>query len=112
MTYQEFLSSTQTALFSKAVFLQAENRIWKHIYNKSHLLHCVVAYVLCALSISRARRSGYVASNTCYSIFIPFLGYTGKQTTSEAFISKYYGECERAIELQCASEKVKGKLLL
>lgn len=57
---REFLSSTQTTLFSKAVSLKAENRIWKHIYNKSHLLYCVVAYVLCELLISRAGRSGYV----------------------------------------------------
>lgn len=106
---REFLSSTQTTLFSKAAFLKAENRIWKHIYNKSNLLYCTVAYVICELLISRARRSGYVTWNTCYSIFIAFPGYTGNQTTSEAFISKYYGECERAIELQCASEKVKGK---
>lgn len=57
---KEFLSSTQTTLFSEAVFLKAENRIWKLIYNKSHLLYCVVAYVFCELLISGARRSGYV----------------------------------------------------
>lgn len=91
---------------------QSENRIWKHIYNKSHLLYCVVDYVICELLISRVRRSGCVTWNMCYSIFIAFLGYTGKQTSSETVISKYYGEYERAIDLQCASEKVKGKLLL
>lgn len=34
-----------------------------------------------------------------------FLSYKGKQTTSKTFISRYYKECKRAIELQHASEK-------
>lgn len=40
-----------------------------------------------------------------------FLNDTGKQATSNAFISKYDEECERAIVIEHASGKVKRKLL-